>query len=80
VQEMASAAGVSQFLKDVLNHKPPRLYKAAAFFDGPDTDNALFYKKAMIKMISRQQIPTSFRDITEYKMKIKKGTAKGTKF
>jgi hypothetical protein len=44
VQEMASAAGVDQFLKDVLNHKPPRLYKAASFFDGPDTDNALFSK------------------------------------
>jgi endonuclease/exonuclease/phosphatase family metal-dependent hydrolase len=80
VQEMASATGVSQFLKEVLNPKKPKLYKAASFFDGPDTDNALFYKKAMIKIISRQQIPTSFRDITEYKMKIKKGTAKGTKF
>jgi endonuclease/exonuclease/phosphatase family metal-dependent hydrolase len=80
VQEMASAAGVSQFLKEVLNPKKPKLYKAAAFFDGPDTDNALFYKKAVIKIISRQQIPTSIRDITEYKMKIKKGTAKGTKF
>jgi hypothetical protein len=80
VQEMASAAGVNQFLKEVLNHKPPRLYKAASFFDGPDTDNALFYKKSKIGLISRQQIPTSFRDITEYKIKIKKGTAKGTKF
>jgi endonuclease/exonuclease/phosphatase family metal-dependent hydrolase len=80
VQEMASAAGVNQFLKEALNHKPPRLYKAASFFDGPDTDNALFYKKAKIGLISRQQIPTSFRDITEYKMKIKKGAGKGTKF
>jgi endonuclease/exonuclease/phosphatase family metal-dependent hydrolase len=80
VQEMASSAGVNQFLKEVLNHKPPRLYKAASFFDGPDTDNALFFKKAKIGLISRQQIPTSFRDITEYKMKIKKGAAKGTKF
>jgi endonuclease/exonuclease/phosphatase family metal-dependent hydrolase len=34
----------------------------------------------MIKIISRQQIPTSYRDVTEYKMKIKKGTAKGIKF
>jgi endonuclease/exonuclease/phosphatase family metal-dependent hydrolase len=80
VQEMASAAGVNQFLKEVLNPKKPKLYKAASFFDGPDTDNALFYKKTMIKIISRQQIPTSYRDITEYKMKIKKGQGKGTKF
>jgi endonuclease/exonuclease/phosphatase family metal-dependent hydrolase len=34
----------------------------------------------MFKVISRQQIPTSFRDITEFRMKIKKGAAKGTKF
>ena len=80
VQEMASAGGVDQFLKEGLNHKPPRLYKAASFFDGPDTDNALFYKKAIIKLVSRKQIPTSFRDITEYKMKIKKGTGKGGTF
>jgi len=80
VQEMASAAGVDQFLNEVLNHETPRLYKAASFFDGPDTDNALFYKRAMIKIISRQQIPTSFRDITEYKIKIKKGAGKGTEF
>jgi endonuclease/exonuclease/phosphatase family metal-dependent hydrolase len=80
VQEMASAAGVSQLLKEVLNPKKPKLYKAAAFFDGPDIDNALFYKKAKIGLISRQQIPTSFRDITEYKIKIKKGTVKGTEF
>ncbi len=80
VQEMARAAGVNQFLEEVLNHKPPRLYKAASFFDGPDTDNALFYKKAMFKVVSRQQIPTSYRDITEYRMKINKGAAKGIKF
>jgi endonuclease/exonuclease/phosphatase family metal-dependent hydrolase len=80
VQEMASAAGVNQFLKEVLNPKKPKLYKAASFFDGPDTDNALFYKKAMFKVVSRQQIPTTFRDITEYKIKIKKGAAKGTMF
>jgi endonuclease/exonuclease/phosphatase family metal-dependent hydrolase len=80
VQEMASAAGASQFLKEVLNPKKPKLYKAASFFDGPDTDNALFYKKAMFRIVSRQQIPTSFRDITEYKVKIKKGEAKGTTF
>jgi endonuclease/exonuclease/phosphatase family metal-dependent hydrolase len=80
VQEIASAASVSQFLKEILNHKPPRLYKAAKFFDGPDTDNSLFYKKALFKLVSRQQIPTLFRDITEYKMKIKKGAGKGTKF
>lgn len=37
VQEMLSQDGVSQFLKDVLNYKSPKLFKKARFFDGPDT-------------------------------------------
>lgn len=78
VQEMASFTGVDQFLEGVL--KPiSKNYRAAKFFDGPDTDNALFYNKSKFKLQSRQQIPTSFRDIVEYTIKIKKGPGKGSK-
>ena len=78
VQEMAGLNGVNQFLNDVL--KPiSKNYKAAKFFDGPDTDNALFYDKSKFKVQSRFQIPTSFRDISEYRLKIKKGPGKGRK-
>ena len=78
VQEMASFTGVDQFLEDVL--KPiSKNYRAAKFFDGPDTDNALFYDKSKFKLQSRKQIPTSFRDIAEYTIKIKKGPGKGSK-
>jgi endonuclease/exonuclease/phosphatase family metal-dependent hydrolase len=78
VQEMTSFYGVDQFLKNIL--KPiSKKYKAANFFDGPDTDNALFYDKSKIKLQSRQQILTSFRDISEYSLKIKKGPGKGSK-
>jgi endonuclease/exonuclease/phosphatase family metal-dependent hydrolase len=79
VQEMASYAGVDQFLEDVL--KPiSKKYRAAKFFDGPDTDNALFYDKSQFKLRSSLQIPTSFRDISEYELKMKKGPGKGGTF
>jgi len=79
VQEMASFAGVDQFLKQVL--KPiSKKYRAARFFDGPDTDNVLFYDRSKFKLRSRLQIPTSFRDISEYRLKIKKGPGKGSAF
>jgi len=80
VQEMKSAEGVSHFLKNVLNPKPPRQYKAAEFIDGPDTDNALFYDKTKLELQSSQQIPTSFRDISEYCLKIKEGPGKDCEF
>ena len=78
VQEMASFTGVDQFLDDVLE-PISKNYRAAKFFDGPDTDNAFFYDKSKFKLQSRQQIPTSFRDIAEYTIKIKKGPGKGNK-
>jgi len=80
VQEMLSQQGVDQFLSDVLNYKAPKLFKKAPFFDGPDTDNAAFYNKKTIALISYQQIATALRDISEYYFKIKKGPGKGTRF
>jgi len=79
VQEMTSSYGVDQFLKNILKHISEK-YKAAKFFDGPDTDNALFYDKSKINLQSRLQIPTSFRDISEYSLKIKKGPGKESTF
>jgi len=80
VQEMLSQAGVNQFLKKVMNFSSAKTYKAAPFFDGPDSDNALFYKKSIIKLVSRQQISTALRDISEYVLKIQKGPGKGAQF
>jgi len=79
VQEMASTYGVNQFLTNVM--KPiSKKYKAAKFYDGPDTDSALFYDKSKFKVQRPQQILTSFRDISEYSVKIKKGPGKGSQF
>lgn len=79
VQEMESFDAVNLFLSEGLNHSQ-KLYVKVRFFDGPDTDNAAFYKKKNLKLISTKQIPTSFRDISEYCFKIKKGPGKDTKF
>lgn len=78
VQEMESFDAVTLFLNEVLNHSN-KIYNKVRYFDGPDTDNAAFYKKKNFKLISTRQIPTSFRDISEYYFKIKKGAGKGEK-
>ena len=79
VQEMESLNAVRLFLNEVLNHTK-KIYKYGRFFDGPDSDNAAYFKKRYFKLIATQQIPTSFRDITEYQFKIKKGPGKGVNF
>lgn len=79
VQEMESFNAVKLFLNEVLNHTK-KIYKNGRFFDGPDSDNAAYYKKRYFKLVSTQQIPTSFRDITEYQLKVKKGPGKGVNF
>ncbi len=86
VQEMLSPDGVDQFLNTVMNYSSPGTYEAVPFFDGPDTDNALFYKKSVISFISHQQITIPQynssipRDISEYVLEIKEGPGKGTRF
>ncbi|MDP2930262.1 MAG: hypothetical protein Q8N56_01475 [bacterium] len=80
VQEMTSYAGVDEFLNNVMNYSFPGTYEASPFFNGPDTDNALFYNKSKIKLYSHQQIPTTLRDISEYVLEITDGPGKGAIF
>ncbi len=80
VQQMLSQEGVTKFKNKVLNYKLTKPYAKAPFFDGPDSDNAVFYKKEILHLISHQQIPTSFRDISEYYFRIKKGPGKKKSF
>jgi len=51
VQEMQSQAGVNQFLNSVLNTLEPGQWAAAPFYDGPDTDNALFYRTSAVTLL-----------------------------
>lgn len=41
-------------------------WAAATFINGPDTDNALFYRTSKVSFLSQRVIPTTLRDITEY--------------
>jgi hypothetical protein len=66
VQEMKSQFGVNDFLNNVLNHTVPNEYNAMPFSNGPDTDNACFYKSALFDSIAYQQIFTDTRLTSEY--------------
>ena len=80
VQEMGSIAGVNQFLANVMNSSYPTKYAAGPFFNGPDSDNAIFYNKSILSILSHRQIVTALRDISEYVMKITSGPGAGTIF
>lgn len=67
VQEMTSQEGVNGFLNNVLNHVSSG-YAAGEFINGPDTDNAIFYKSSLFTFISNDPIQTSLRDINEFKL------------
>jgi exonuclease III len=66
VQEMKSQQGVNDFLANVLNYEVPGRYRGMVFFNGPDTDNACFFKPGVVDSISQQQIFTSTRHTSEY--------------
>jgi len=50
-QEFQSQAGVDSFLNNVLNVIEPGQWLAAPFFNGNDTDNALFYKPSRVQFL-----------------------------
>jgi endonuclease/exonuclease/phosphatase family metal-dependent hydrolase len=50
-QEVQSQAGVDSFLTNVLNVVAPGQWAAAPFFNGNDTDNALFYRPAAVQLL-----------------------------
>jgi endonuclease/exonuclease/phosphatase family metal-dependent hydrolase len=65
VQEMISQAGVDMFLDSVMNHDAD-LYESTVFHDGPDTDNAIFYKRDKIELLHEYYLSTGNRDIARY--------------
>ena len=62
VQEILSQAAVNQFLSNTLGSS----FSAATFFNGPDTDNALFYKDSILTVLTAEIIPNTPRYITKY--------------
>jgi len=66
VQEMLSSSGMNQILNSALNYYAPGEYAAGPFVNGPDTDNALYYKVSTVDYVSHQEISTALRNISEY--------------
>ncbi len=70
VQEIGSQEGLALFLDSVMNYFGDQ-FDCVSFHDGPDTDNALFYRSDKIAFLSSSYIPTTRRDIAEYRLEIK---------
>ena len=66
VNELSSFSGGAQILNNALNIGGIQYYSSAVFYDGPDTDNLLFYNSNKLGLVSQFQIPTALRDISEY--------------
>ena len=67
VEEMNSQIGVNMILNSVLNVNQTS-YAAGTFNDGPDTDNAIFFKSNLFSFVSNTPIRTALRDISEFKL------------
>jgi endonuclease/exonuclease/phosphatase family metal-dependent hydrolase len=65
VQEMLSQAGVDEFKNNVLNVISSG-YAAGTFINGPDTDNAIFFKSAAFSFLAHNVITTALRNISEF--------------
>ena len=66
VNELESLYGTNQILNFAMNTDGVTHYAAATFYNGPDTDNMLFYNSDKFGLIQQFQISTVLRDISEY--------------
>ena len=60
VNELTSFNG-GALIKNVLNSRGSNNFQSALFFDGPDTDNLIFYNQNKLALYSQQQIPTQLK-------------------
>lgn len=67
VQEMTSEAGVNEFLNNVLKNVDTN-FTAGIFINGPDSDNAIYYKSNYFTFIGNRAYSTTLRDINEFKL------------
>jgi hypothetical protein len=66
VNELTSFNGGVMIKNHALNADTNNTYASAVFYDGPDTDNLLFYNQSKFGIFSQKQITTTLRDISEY--------------
>ena len=65
MQEITNSSAVSQLLSQVFSQIDSD-WAAVPFHNGPDTDNAFFYRTSKVQLVSTRYIQTSLRDIAEY--------------
>jgi hypothetical protein len=65
-QEFTSQAGVDSFRTNVLNVNEPGQWASAPFFNGNDTDNALFYKPAKVQVLGAWAFYPNPADLLRY--------------
>lgn len=66
ITELTSSSGATTILNDALNVGSVSSYQKATYFNGPDTDNMLFYNSDKLVLYSQFEIATSLRNISEY--------------
>lgn len=74
IQELNDATGATKILDSALNVNGQTNYARAAFVNGPDTDNMLFYRADKLFLVGQYQISTTLRDITRYDLRSISGT------
>ncbi|MBI1797444.1 MAG: hypothetical protein HYR74_10380 [Candidatus Eisenbacteria bacterium] len=72
-QEFISQAGVDSFRTNVLNVNEPGQWASAPWFNGNDTDNALFYKPSKVQVLGAWAFypdpTTNLRYVTVWRLK-----------
>ena len=68
VNELQSNSAANDLLNNAFNQYGISYYQKAAFTDGPDSDNMLFYNSDKIKLHSQDTIKTALRLINKYKV------------
>ncbi len=66
ITELTSSSGATTILNDALNVGSVSSYQKATYFNGPDTDNMLFYNSDKLVLYSQHEIATTLRNISEY--------------
>lgn len=66
ITELTSSSGATTILNDALNVGATTSYQKATYFNGPDTDNMLFYNADKLVLYSQYEIATTLRNISEY--------------
>jgi hypothetical protein len=66
ITELTSSSGATTILNDALNVDGVTSYQKATYFNGPDTDNMLYYNSDKLVLYSQFEIATTLRNISEY--------------